>query len=58
MLEVTDDGAGFDPQATAVRARRLGLSSMEERARRLGGELAITSAAGDGTTVRLEAPLG
>ncbi len=57
VLEVRDDGAGFDPQATEVRGRRLGLSSMEERARRLDGELAITSAAGAGTTVRLEAPL-
>jgi signal transduction histidine kinase len=57
VLEVRDDGTGFDPQATAVRGRRLGLSSMEERARRLGGELVITSAADAGTTVRLEAPL-
>jgi signal transduction histidine kinase len=57
-LEVRDDGVGFDPQATAVRSRRLGLSSMEERARRLGGELAITSVVGEGTTVRLEAPFG
>jgi signal transduction histidine kinase len=58
VLEVADDGRGFDPQAPAVRARRLGLSSMEERARRLGGSLAIRSDAGAGTTVRLEAPLG
>ena len=57
VLEVRDDGTGFDPQATAVRGRRLGLSSMEERARRLDGQLVITSAAGAGTTVRLEAPL-
>jgi signal transduction histidine kinase len=57
VLEVRDDGSGFDPQATAVRGRRLGLSSMEERARRLGGELTISSGAGAGTTVRLEAPV-
>ena len=37
VLEVRDDGTGFDPQSTEVRGRRLGLSSMEERARRLGG---------------------
>jgi signal transduction histidine kinase len=30
---------------------------MEERARRLDGELTIESVAGEGTTVRLEAPL-
>jgi signal transduction histidine kinase len=57
VLEVEDDGGGFDPQASGVRSRRLGLSSMEERARRLGGALSITSAAGEGTTVRLEAPV-
>jgi signal transduction histidine kinase len=57
VLEVRDDGTGFDPQATAVRGRRLGLSSMEERARRLSGSLVITSAAGAGTTVRFEAPV-
>jgi signal transduction histidine kinase len=57
VLEVVDDGCGFDPQASGVRSRRLGLSSMEERARRLGGSLSISSAAGAGTTVRLEAPL-
>ena len=58
VLEVADDGAGFDPQASGVRSRRLGLSSMEERARRLGGSLVIESARDRGTTVRLEAPLG
>jgi signal transduction histidine kinase len=58
VLEVADDGGGFDPQASGVRSRRLGLSSMEERARRLGGALSITSVAGEGTTVRLEAPVG
>ena len=57
-LEVTDDGAGFDPAEPELRARRLGLTSMEERAQRLGGTLSIRSAPGEGTTVRLEAPVG
>ncbi len=57
VLEVADDGSGFDPTAPAVRSRRLGLSSMEERARRISGELSISSEPGAGTTVRLEAPL-
>src|SRR5215216_5347291 len=39
VLEVRDDGAGFDPDAPEVRSRRLGLTSMEERAQRLGGRL-------------------
>jgi signal transduction histidine kinase len=53
-LSVSDDGAGFDPGATALRARRLGLTSMEERARELSGRLEIESAPGAGTSVRLE----
>jgi signal transduction histidine kinase len=55
VLEVSDDGAGFDPADPEVRSRRLGLTSMEERAQRLGGRLEIRSAPGAGTTVRLEA---
>ena len=47
----------YNPQASGLRSRRLGLSSMEERARRLGGQLTIESVAGEGTTVRLEAPV-
>lgn len=58
LLTVRDDGVGFDPGAGAHRARRLGLTSMEERARGLGGSLAIASRPGAGTTVNLEVPLG
>ena len=54
-LEVTDDGAGFDPADPALRSRRLGLTSMEERAQRIGARLEVRSAPGEGTTVRLEA---
>jgi signal transduction histidine kinase len=55
-LAVTDDGGGFDPADPAVRSRRLGLTSMEERARGLGGTLTIASRPGEGTTVSLEVP--
>jgi signal transduction histidine kinase len=54
VLEVSDDGTGFDPEAPELRSRRLGLTSMEERARGIGGRLAIRSAPGSGTSVRLE----
>jgi signal transduction histidine kinase len=57
VLEVADDGRGFDPSASTIRSRRLGLSSMEERARRLDGRLVIDSEPDRGTTIRLEAPL-
>src|SRR5919201_5748187 len=57
-LLVRDDGVGFDPGSAALRSRRLGLTSMEERARGLGGTLDIASEPGRGTTITLEVPLG
>jgi signal transduction histidine kinase len=56
LLEVEDDGVGFDPTAGGLRSTHLGLTSMEERAERVGAQLAIRSRQGRGTTVRLEAP--
>ena len=55
---VVDDGVGFDPSDQAIRARRLGLTSMRERAERAGGRLVIESAPGVGTVVRVEVPGG
>jgi signal transduction histidine kinase len=54
VVEVTDDGIGFDPDSADLRSRHLGLTSMEERARELSGRLRIRSAPGAGTTVRIE----
>ena len=54
VIEVSDDGIGFDPHAADVRSRHLGLTSMEERTRELQGRLKIRSAPGHGTTVRVE----
>jgi signal transduction histidine kinase len=54
-IEVSDDGIGFDPGRADLRSRHLGLTSMEERARELGGRLEIRSQPGAGTTVRLHA---
>ena len=53
-LTVSDDGVGFEPEDASLRARRLGLTSMEERARALGARLRIDSAPGRGTTIGLE----
>lgn len=53
LLEVEDDGRGFDP---TVAAPGLGLVSMRERAERLGGQLAVTGRPEGGTVVRLVAP--
>jgi signal transduction histidine kinase len=55
-LEVTDNGVGFRPEDPELRSRHLGLTSMEERARELGGRLEIRSAPSAGTTVRLDVP--
>jgi len=57
-ITVRDDGGGFDPGARAIRERRLGLTSMRERAERLGGTFSVESAPGAGTTVRVEVPGG
>jgi signal transduction histidine kinase len=55
-VEVADDGIGFDPSDPELRSRHLGLTSMEERARELGGRLTLRSQPGEGTVVRLEVP--
>jgi signal transduction histidine kinase len=55
VLEVRDDGAGFDPANRAGGG--LGLKSLEQRAANLRGRLEFESAPGGGTTVRVRAPL-
>ncbi len=56
VLEITDDGVGFAPDAGFPG--HLGLSSMRERAELLGGSLELDSAPGRGTTLRATLPLG
>lgn len=51
---VADSGKGFEPKDPGIRSRRLGLTSMEERASEIGGTLRIDSAPGRGTEVSLE----
>jgi PAS domain S-box-containing protein len=48
-LRVSDSGAGFDP--AFVPSDRLGLISMAERLRSLGGELSVQSRPGHGTSI-------
>jgi signal transduction histidine kinase len=55
-LIVNDDGAGFDP-AAPVPPGHFGLIGMRERVQKLGGDLALRSAAGTGTTVEVAVPL-
>jgi len=53
---VEDNGIGFEPPADRARTS-LGLSGMHERARLVGGRIAIESELGAGTTVMAEVPV-
>ncbi|MET0808802.1 MAG: ATP-binding protein [Pseudoxanthomonas sp.] len=55
-LTVSDDGRGFDPESRDANSH-LGLISMEERVRLVGGSFAIVSSPGRGTTVSAQVPL-
>ena len=55
-LRIVDDGVGFDPNANSVR-EGLGLASMRERLRLLGGSLALHSRHMEGTEIVAEVPL-
>lgn len=55
-LRVRDDGAGMSPDASA-RGGSLGLLGMHERARRLGGQVSVTSSPGAGTQILVDVPL-
>lgn len=55
-LLVRDNGFGFDLRESKAAAG-LGLTSMRERMRLIGGEFAIESSPGVGTTVRAQVPL-
>jgi signal transduction histidine kinase len=54
VLEIKDNGQGFD--TSGEFPGHLGLRSMRERARDVGGELEVESEPGQGTTVRLIVP--
>lgn len=56
-LAIVDDGAGFARSAPGWQAG-LGLASMEERARLLGGTLTIASSPGAGTRIEVTLPAG
>ncbi|MCB1019802.1 MAG: hypothetical protein H6509_04425 [Bryobacterales bacterium] len=55
-LEIEDSGKGFDP-TQARRNSGLGLISMGERVRLLGGVLRLDSKPGAGARIRVEAPV-
>lgn len=60
ILRVEDDGTGFDPSARPTEDgehARMGLLSMRERARLLGGTFGLRSRPGGGTRIKVEIPV-
>jgi PAS domain S-box-containing protein len=55
MMEIRDDGIGFDPESPFPG--HLGLRSMRERAERFGGHVCIDSTPGKGTRVLVQLPV-
>jgi two-component system CheB/CheR fusion protein len=53
-VAIRDNGRGFD--LDEAQGKGLGLVSMEERVRRVGGTLSITSAPGEGTRAEIQIP--
>ncbi len=59
VLEIRDDGRGFDPDAVAGPGRRtFGLQFMRERAELVRGTFEIRSRPANGTVVVLDIPVG
>ena len=57
LLEIRDNGRGFDP-STTPREGHFGLANMHDRAAGLGGTLLVESAAGGGTHIIVRIPVG
>jgi PAS domain S-box-containing protein len=57
VIQVEDNGVGFEPPANWSQASGLGLLMTHERVQSLGGEMEIDSASGHGTRVSISVPL-
>jgi len=55
LIEITDDGRGFDPGSARTG---IGLVGMRERVEGLGGEIELRSRLGEGTKVTVRVPVG
>jgi signal transduction histidine kinase len=54
ILEIDDDGKGFDPAAPHAG---LGLRNLKERGVAIGGRVTVESKAGEGTTIQFAVPI-
>ena len=60
LIRIEDNGQGFEVtkrMAEAVEEKRMGLRSMEERARLIGGSMEIQSLTGTGTRIIFKIPI-
>ena len=61
VFSVEDDGEGFDPEQASMKdasEKGLGLATMAERMRMIGGEFNLWSREGSGTRVTFSIPVG
>jgi signal transduction histidine kinase len=61
VLQVQDDGRGFDPRSVRARDRGrsgVGLESIRDRARLLGGACEVSSSPQRGTMITIRIPAG
>ncbi|WP_233489552.1 sensor histidine kinase [Solidesulfovibrio fructosivorans] len=59
LLHITDDGHGFDPEARlpqALAEKHMGIWSMRQRIRLLGGRFTLRSRPGKGVRIKVEVP--
>lgn len=57
ILAIADDGIGFDPEAPLSSGKHFGLQVMQKRATRLGGQITVSAAPGEGTHLEVRVPL-
>lgn len=57
FFEIKDDGTGFEVASTLAAEKGLGLATINERVRMLGGSLKLWSRPGSGTCISFEIPL-
>jgi two-component system, NarL family, sensor histidine kinase YdfH len=58
VIEVRDDGVGFEPEGVAEQRGHYGLIGLRERARLAGGRLELVARAGAGTRLQMRLPIG
>jgi signal transduction histidine kinase len=57
VIEIMDEGQGFDPRALTRKEGHMGLLGMRERVESLGGQFQLESAPGSGTRIQVKLPL-